>query len=90
MMLQRAGVQSSIGAVLLDRVHEMTYALDVSSCTRPEWERAITIGLGCMLSLWEHGGGTLVGDFHERTLEFTQSARPGDPISVGSGSRSAL
>lgn len=88
-----------VGAVLLDRVQEMTYALEVSSCTRPEWERAITIGMGCMLSLWQHGGGLLIGDLRERTLEFCppvngvpdeQSARPGGPTSAGTGSRSTL
>lgn len=87
-----------IDAVLLDRVQEMTYALEVSSCARSEWAQAIAIGLGCMLSLWEHGGGVLVGDLHERTLEFcppvngeldAQSARQGGPTSVGTGSRPA-
>lgn len=86
-----------VDSVLLDSVQEMTYALEVSSRTRPEWECAITIGLSCMLSLWRHSGGVLVGDLHERTLEFcppvneapdAQYARPVGPTSAENGSRS--
>lgn len=57
-------------AVLLDRIVEMTYALEVARCTRPQWGNAVTAGLRCMRSLWDHGGGTLLGDADTGTLKF--------------------
>lgn len=46
-----------IDSDLLDYVEEMTYALEVAACSRGEWAHTVRTGLGCMLALWERGGG---------------------------------
>jgi hypothetical protein len=80
---------------LLERVHEMTYGLEVSVRTREEWEHAIRTGIGCLRAVWLHDGGVLRGDLATRSLGFagplTGSAglrcgRAGGAISAGSGS----
>jgi hypothetical protein len=81
---------------LLERVHEMTYALEVSARTGEEWARSISAGLDCLRAVWQHGGGILRGDLEARSLVFTgpltgsgelPCAGAADPISGGSGSR---
>lgn len=57
-------------SALLDRVEEMTYALEVSKCSRSQWRHTIDTGLESMLALWKHGGGVLIGDLHTATMEF--------------------
>lgn len=83
---------------LLDHVKEMTYALEVAACSRDEWAHTIRTGLRCMLALWEHGGGVLLGDLQHRTLTFhppVTDQAPGRcapaeaPISAGTGIQSA-
>lgn len=61
---------------LLAYVIEMTYALEVAVCSRNEWVHTIQTGLRCMLALWEHNGGTLVGDLHARSLRYVRGERP--------------
>jgi hypothetical protein len=61
-------------AALLDRVEEMTFALEVSSRTRSQWQHTIKTGLSCMLALWRHGGGTLLGDLETTSLKFHPAA----------------
>jgi hypothetical protein len=61
-------------AVLLDRVEEMTYGLEVARRTRPQWRHALITGLDCMLALWRHQGGTLTGDLDTATLRFHSPA----------------
>lgn len=87
-----------IDADLLDYVEEMTYAMEVAARSRGEWAHTIRTGLGCMLALWEHDGGVLLGDLHERTLRFqppvnAPEPRPcapaAGPTSGGTGTRSA-
>lgn len=56
--------------VLLDRVQEMTYGLEVAGCTRAQWRHALTTGLSCLLDLWHHQGGTLTGDMETARMEF--------------------
>lgn len=78
---------------LLDYVEEMTYGLEVSARSRDELAHTVTTGLGCMLALWEHNGGTLVGDLHTRSLRYVTGERSPTapaavPISQGTGTRS--
>lgn len=56
--------------VLLDRVEEMTYGLEVAGHARPQWRHTLITGLDCMLSLWRHQGGTLTGDLDTASLKF--------------------
>lgn len=62
-------------ATLLDRIEEMTYGLEVAACTRTQWRHTVTTGLACMLSLWRHQGGTLIGDLDTATLKFHPPAQ---------------
>jgi hypothetical protein len=57
-------------ADLLDRIQEMTYGLEVSERTRPQWHNSLSAGLGAMLALWRNGGGTLLGDLDTHTLQY--------------------
>lgn len=83
-------------AGLLDYVQEMTYALEVSACSREEWVHAITTGLGCLRAVWAAGGGVLVGDLRQRSLTFAgplsqprgPSGLAAGPTWAGTGSRS--
>lgn len=80
---------------LLERVHEMTYALEVSARTGDEWAHSISTGLKCLRAVWQYGGGILRGDLEARSLVFAgpltgsgglPCARAAGPISAGSGS----
>jgi MazG-like nucleotide pyrophosphohydrolase family protein len=80
---------------LLEWVHEMTYALEVSVRTHDEWQHAIRTGIGCLRSVWLHGGGILLGDLAARSLVFAGQLKSpaglrcglaAGPISAGNGS----
>ena len=82
-------------AALLSQVKEMTYALEVSTCDRDDWERAIRSGISCLRQVWQHGGGVLRGDLTARSLVFVSpltapgqlpSRRRGGPTWAGTGS----
>jgi hypothetical protein len=60
----------SVDPGILRYVQEMTYALEVSACSRDEWAHAIRTGLECLHAVWEHNGGVLVGDLHMRSLTY--------------------
>lgn len=81
-----------IDSDLLDYAEEMTYALEVSARSRDELAHAFRSGLDCMLALWEHNGGVLLGDLHAQTLRFVSatpapSVSPEDSTSAGTGTR---
>ncbi|MGH3387675.1 MAG: hypothetical protein ACRDOO_02210 [Actinomadura sp.] len=61
-------------AALIDRVVEMTYGLEVARCTRLQWRITLVAGLDAMRALWNHQGGTLLGDLDTATLKFQAPA----------------
>src|SRR5712691_3257817 len=65
----------------------MTYGLEVSVRTREEWEHAIRTGIGCLRTVWLHGGGILRGDLAARGLIFAGPFRGFGRIAVRSGGR---
>lgn len=83
-----------IDSDLLDYAEEMTYGLEVSARSRAELAHTIRSGLDCMLALWEHNGGVLIGDLPSQTLRYVRdvpalSVPPAAPTSAESGTRSA-
>lgn len=84
----------AIDSDLLDHVSGMTYGLEVAARSRTELAHAISSGLECMLALWKHNGGVLLGDLRAGNLHYVRDERSRSaplegPTSAGTGSRCA-
>jgi hypothetical protein len=66
---QRWGVEA-IASHNVAAGEEIRYIDRAQGRSRVEWAHTIETGLDCMLGLWHHNGGTLIGDLGTATLHF--------------------